>query len=93
MENHPFRMEKNEEIVWYGDVRNALVHDEGILKTLFKAVKASTSSTMFDRVFITGVSPVVLSDIISGLILTPGLTGCDSSRGDRKHPAPIAMPR
>ncbi|MEA1922780.1 MAG: AAA family ATPase [Pseudomonadota bacterium] len=43
-----------------------IVHDEGILRTLFKAVKSSTSSTMFDRVFITGVSPVVLSDITSG---------------------------
>jgi len=43
-----------------------LVHDQGILKTLFKAVKSATSSTGFDRVFITGVSPVVLSDITSG---------------------------
>ena len=44
----------------------ALVHDEGILRTLFKAIKSSTSGSMFDRVFITGVSPVVLSDITSG---------------------------
>ncbi|MDY0361773.1 MAG: AAA family ATPase [Desulforegulaceae bacterium] len=43
-----------------------IVNEEGILRTLFKAVKASTSQTMFDRVFITGVSPVVLSDITSG---------------------------
>ena len=45
---------------------NALVHDEGILRTLFKAIKSSTSATGFDRVFITGVSPVVMSDITSG---------------------------
>ena len=45
---------------------NALVHDEGVLRTLFKAIKSSTSGSMFDRVFITGVSPVVLSDITSG---------------------------
>ncbi len=45
---------------------DALVHDEGVLRTLFKAVKSSTSGSMFDRVFITGVSPVVLSDITSG---------------------------
>ncbi|WP_080800483.1 AAA family ATPase, partial [Desulfamplus magnetovallimortis] len=45
---------------------NALVHDEGILRTLFKAVKSSTSGSGFDRVFITGVSPVVMSDITSG---------------------------
>jgi hypothetical protein len=44
----------------------ALVHDEGLLRTLFKVVKASTSGTGFDRVFITGVSPVVMSDITSG---------------------------
>jgi len=45
---------------------NALVHDEGVLRTLFKTIKSSTSGSMFDRVFITGVSPVVLSDITSG---------------------------
>ncbi len=44
----------------------ALVHEEGPLKTFFKAVKSSTSGSMFDKVFITGVSPVVLSDITSG---------------------------
>ena len=43
-----------------------LVHDEGPLRTFFKAVKASTSGSMLDRVFITGVSPVVMSDITSG---------------------------
>jgi hypothetical protein len=44
----------------------ALVHDEGLLRTLFKVVKSATSGTGFDRVFITGVSPVVMSDITSG---------------------------
>ena len=44
----------------------ALVHDEGPLRTFFKAVKSSTSASMFDKVFITGVSPVVMSDITSG---------------------------
>jgi len=44
----------------------ALVHDEGPLRTFFKAVKSLTSGSMFDRVFITGVSPVVMSDITSG---------------------------
>jgi len=44
----------------------AIVHEEGPLRTFFKAVKASTSGSMFDRVFITGVSPVVMSDITSG---------------------------
>ena len=44
----------------------ALVHDEGPLRTFFKAVKSSTSGSMFDKVFTTGVSPVVMSDITSG---------------------------
>jgi len=44
----------------------ALVHDEGPLRTFFKTVKSLTSGSMFDRVFITGVSPVVMSDITSG---------------------------
>ena len=48
------------------DRYTALVHDEGVLRTFFKMVKSSTSGIMFDRVFITGVSPVVLSDITSG---------------------------
>jgi len=48
------------------DRYETLVHDEGILRTLFKVVKASTQASMFDRVFITGVSPVVMSDLTSG---------------------------
>jgi len=43
-----------------------LVHEEGPLRTFFKTIKSLTSGTMFDRVFITGVSPVVMSDITSG---------------------------
>jgi len=43
-----------------------LAHGEGILKTLFKAIKALSSGSGLDRVFTTGVSPVVLSDISSG---------------------------
>ncbi|MCP4106621.1 MAG: AAA family ATPase [Desulfobacteraceae bacterium] len=48
------------------DIYEALVYEEGPLKTLFKAVKSSTSESYFDRIFITGVSPVVMSDITSG---------------------------
>ncbi len=43
-----------------------LVYKEGPLKTLFKAIKSSTKKSVFDRIFITGVSPVVMSDITSG---------------------------
>jgi hypothetical protein len=41
-----------------------LLQGEGALKTLFKAIKGSLRGQ--DRVFITGVSPVVLSDMTSG---------------------------
>ncbi len=43
-----------------------LVQSEGILKTVFKAIKASASEGKLRRVFITGVSPVVMSDMTSG---------------------------
>ncbi|KPA12980.1 hypothetical protein MHK_006813, partial [Candidatus Magnetomorum sp. HK-1] len=44
----------------------AFVSKDGPLKTIFKAIKSGTGSKGFDRTFITGVSPVVLSDITSG---------------------------
>jgi len=48
------------------DVYNALVHEKGPLKTFFKAVKSAAGAGMIERIFITGVSPVVMSDITSG---------------------------
>ncbi len=44
----------------------ALVYGEGCLKAIFKVVKASAAGEGLDRTFITGVSPVVMSDITSG---------------------------
>jgi hypothetical protein len=43
-----------------------LLEGEGVLKTLFKVIKASATEGKISRVFITGVSPVVLSDMTSG---------------------------
>ena len=48
------------------DIYEALVFGEGALKTLFKAVKSVTDGSGIDKSFITGVSPVVMSDITSG---------------------------
>ena len=48
------------------DYYEALLYGEGLLKTVFKAVKAAAGGQGLDRVFITGVSPVVLSDMTSG---------------------------
>jgi Predicted AAA-ATPase/PD-(D/E)XK nuclease superfamily len=43
-----------------------LVQGEGIFKTVFKAVKAASAGLGLERVFITGVSPIVMADISSG---------------------------
>ncbi|KPA14780.1 hypothetical protein MHK_005015, partial [Candidatus Magnetomorum sp. HK-1] len=48
------------------DFYTSFVSKDGPLKTIFKAIKSGTGSKGFDRTFITGVSPVVLSDITSG---------------------------
>jgi hypothetical protein len=44
----------------------ALLSGEGLLKTVFKAAKGGAAGMGLDRMFITGVSPVVMSDITSG---------------------------
>ena len=48
------------------ELYEALVYEEGPLKTLFKTIKSSTSDSIFDCIFMTGVSPLVMSDITSG---------------------------
>jgi len=48
------------------DPYTLFVKKDGPLKTLFKAIKSVTNSYGFDKTFITGVSPVVMSDITSG---------------------------
>jgi len=42
-----------------------LIEGEGLLKVLFKNIKAALEGRGLDRVFLTGVSPVVMSDITS----------------------------
>ena len=44
---------------------NALISAESSLKALFKTVKSAASGQGLERVFITGVSPVLLTDITS----------------------------
>ncbi|MGB0384561.1 MAG: AAA family ATPase [Ardenticatenaceae bacterium] len=43
-----------------------LVKGEGLLKTVLSSVKSATSGFGLDRIFLTGVSPIVMSDITSG---------------------------
>lgn len=42
-----------------------LVKGEGLFRTIFKAIKAASAGHGLDRVFITGVSPMVMSDLSS----------------------------
>ncbi len=44
----------------------SLLLGEGALKAVFKTVKAAAAGWGLDRVFITGVAPIVLSDMTSG---------------------------
>ena len=50
-----------------------LVKGEGVLKNFFKKVKEAAEGRGLDRTFLTGVSPVVLSDITSGYNVTEDL--------------------
>jgi hypothetical protein len=54
-----------------------LVQGEGAIKTFFKAIKDGAEGRGIDRVFLTGVSPVVLSDMTSGYNVTKDLTHLD----------------
>ncbi len=44
----------------------SLLRGEGMLKTVFKAVKSAATGGGVERVFITGVAPIVMSDMTSG---------------------------
>ncbi len=60
---------------WRGTDRyEELVQGEGIIKTLFKVIKGGASGSGIDRVFLTGVSPVVLSDMTSGYNVAENLS-------------------
>ena len=49
------------------DAYEDLVHSDGPFKHLFKWVKAAVGRKGIDRLFITGVSPMVMSDVTSGM--------------------------
>ena len=53
---------------------NDLVQGGGLLKTLFKAIKSMASDTGLERVFMTGVAPIVLNDVTSGANVFDTLT-------------------
>jgi len=59
----------NEVMMGSGEINpsryKALLSAESLLKTLFKAVKSASGGHGLERVFITGVSPVLMHDITS----------------------------
>jgi len=58
------------------DRYQTLLQGEGLLKTLFKAVKAAAGGLGLERVFIVGVSPVVMSDMTSAALPSPRSPPC-----------------
>ncbi|MCP4697573.1 MAG: AAA family ATPase, partial [Gammaproteobacteria bacterium] len=56
------------------DRYEALLYGEGALKSLFKAVKAAADMGL-ERVFITGVSPVAMSDVSSAYNVSENISG------------------
>jgi hypothetical protein len=57
----------NEVMMSDADVYHQLVKKDGPLKTLYKGIKEFLERGLLSRLFITGVSPVVMSDITSGM--------------------------
>ncbi|MFN8492405.1 MAG: AAA family ATPase [Caldilineaceae bacterium] len=51
-----------------------LVKGEGLFKTIFKNIKSAGAGEGLDRVFITGVSPIVMNDVTSGNNVTQNVT-------------------
>nr|WP_251861466.1 AAA family ATPase [Clostridium sp. Marseille-Q2269] len=50
-----------------------ILHGEGFVKSFYKAIKDATNDN-FNRIFITGVSPIMLDDLTSGFNITENLT-------------------
>lgn len=57
----------NEVMVSDANTYTKLVGSDGPFKRLFKWVKTALKSPALDRLFMTGVSPVVMSDVTSGM--------------------------
>ncbi len=57
----------NEVVTADADVYRQLVHSDGPFKVLLKWVKGLMAGAGLDRLFMTGVSPMVMSDVTSGM--------------------------
>ncbi|MCB2291269.1 ATP-binding protein [Clostridium sp. CS001] len=52
---------------------NGILHGEGFVKVFYKALKDATADN-FTRIFMTGVSPIMLDDLTSGFNITRNYT-------------------
>ena len=52
---------------------NSILHGEGFVKVFYKAIKDATMDN-FSRIFMTGVSPIMLDDLTSGFNITMNYT-------------------
>ncbi|MEA1976082.1 MAG: AAA family ATPase, partial [Bacillota bacterium] len=43
-----------------------ILHGEGYIRTFFKTIKVGTEKAVFTKVFVTGVTPIMLDDVTSG---------------------------
>jgi hypothetical protein len=58
----------NNVLIHHGaDKYRAITHAGGFLRSFFAAIKNATESRTVERLFVTGVSPLVLSDVTSGM--------------------------
>ncbi|WP_138206944.1 ATP-binding protein [Haloimpatiens lingqiaonensis] len=52
---------------------SSILHGEGFVKVFYKAIKDATADN-FNRIFMTGVSPIMLDDLTSGFNITMNYT-------------------
>nr|WP_061326302.1 MULTISPECIES: AAA family ATPase [Clostridium] len=52
---------------------SGIIHGEGFVKVFYKAIKDATADN-FNRIFITGVSPIRIDGLINGLNITSNYT-------------------
>ena len=55
------------------DVYKDMIHSNGIVRDFYETLKIGTS-TVIDRIFITGISPVMIDDLTSGFNIADNLT-------------------
>ncbi|MCP4136272.1 MAG: AAA family ATPase [bacterium] len=59
------------------DRYTSITHAGGFLRSFFAVIKGGTESRAIDRLFITGVSPLVMADVTSGFNIGDNISGED----------------